>query len=138
MKRVAFLSMLASLLAAGLVTGCAPGNGEVVKLESRDQFRQETARADRPTVVEYYKPGCPACVVYESVYRDLAKRWGDRITFVQVNCSDHKPLCLQQQVRAYPTTILYLNGRVRKRWVNEHNRSKYRDEFNAALRNARD
>lgn len=57
-------------------------------------------------------PGCPHCVKFLPVFKEVLQKYAGRITaeFVLINCKENLQECLAQGVKGVPAVHLYQNG----------------------------
>lgn len=63
--------------------------------------------SDKQWFVNYYSPLCSHCHELAPVWRKLAIELKDVVVFAAVNCEEEWNLCRQQNIRSYPSLILY-------------------------------
>ena len=66
-------------------------------------------------VVDFYAPWCHWCQILEPTWKQVArdapeKPFGKDTRVTKVNCEINRELCMQHNIRAYPTINLYVGG----------------------------
>nr|QCY50099.1 DNAJC10 [Apostichopus japonicus] len=61
-------------------------------------------------LVDFFSPHCSPCLQLIPEIHKVAKQLGD-VEFGTVDCTIHKEICSQQQIRSYPTMILFNNSK---------------------------
>lgn len=79
---------------------------EIITLSSTD-FESYVINSDKQWFVNYYSPLCSHCHELAPTWRKLAVELKDIVMFAAVNCEEEWNLCRQQNIRAYPSLILY-------------------------------
>lgn len=74
-------------------------------------FDEALARAQRPVVVKFFSPSCPACRASKPMFELLAQRNAARAHFGEVNVDDEGELAGRQRIRSIPTFVIYHRGR---------------------------
>jgi thioredoxin 1 len=124
----------------GLLTGGRAG-ASLTHIKDEADFEQRVLRADRPVLMVFYKGGCPTCLLLHPALRQLAEEYRDRVTFASLELMKPYFVVTSREVKKryhvafYPTVILFVNGRERKRWVLNYRLAAYRkvlDEVTAA------
>jgi thioredoxin 1 len=100
-----------------------PGNqlpGEIVELDS-SSFDTIIVVNDRIAVVDFYLPGCLACLAMDSIFTHLAVLYRDQVCFARVNCNVNSMHAVEymtdSMLSAVPTFIFYKNGETIKHIV---------------------
>ncbi len=132
--------LAAGLLAAamaGVLGGC--GQSSLVNLNDEAQFDRQVVGSDKPVLVDFYKDGCPTCLLQESTLEPLAKEYAGRVAFYRFKIREatmvpaNKPIMDRYNLFWVPTVILFVNGKERERWTFNHGAGEFRPALNAAL-----
>lgn len=59
------------------------------------------------------QPWCQHCRALQPIWEDAADRLNDRISFGKVDCTVNKDVCAEEQIKGYPTILLYRDGKRR-------------------------
>lgn len=135
------LALLLSLAALVMLTGgCnAIPEGKMPLVPDVPTFQRNVLQAKGPVLVDFYKDDCPTCVVQEAVLEDLSDQYAGQVQFVRFRIREvtMKSTCpefmKQQNLFWVPTTILYVNGQERKRWVFNHTAGEFRPALDEAI-----
>lgn len=78
------------------------------------QIQRETfetlIRQDKPVLVDFQAPWCVYCRRIAPALEQIALKWADRLTVVQVDIDDEAQLADEQGVEVVPTLALYRGG----------------------------
>ena len=68
---------------------------------------------EKATIVLYYAPWCPHCKDIMPMWSGLSKKHKDdvKVDVKKVNCEEHPEQAEQNEVAAFPTIILFKNGK---------------------------
>jgi len=127
---LAILSVVAS--------GCA-SSSNLSTIEGSDQFQKQVLESKTPVVVDFYKNGCPTCVVQEGVLDGLAKEYSGKITFVKFKIREayfvtsNKEIMDRYKLMWVPTTMLFVNGKEKQRWTFNHGADEIRPALDEAI-----
>ncbi len=136
-------SSLGSILSFGLVVlalltgGC--GGGSFMELTSSAQFQQQVLQARKPVLVHFHKGGCTRCASLESAMGQVVNDYGGRVVFAKYLLKNvfwvitNPELQSKYGIDAYPTVLLFVNGRERKRWIMHDDIKSYRRALDEAL-----
>lgn len=124
---------------ASLPAGCGAGGENVVQLKDAADFNAQVLQSTQPVLVDFYKGGCPTCVLLEGTYNSLAKEYQGRVLFASFEIM--KPyfavtspeLKSKYDISLFPTVVLLVNGQEKQRWSLEYNADKYRQVLNEVL-----
>ena len=124
-------ALLACVLGALVATGCA--ESKLRLLSSEGEFNEEVLKAEQPVVVYFFKGGCAACMFLDGTINQISDEYASRAKFVRfemMQAWSDKPTCQaiwkRYRVVTYPTVVLIVGGRERKRWVTDYNGDRYR------------
>ena len=113
-----------------VAAGCGPSR--LTLLANEGAFDAQVLKADRPVVVEFSKGGCVWCMFMDSRMDALMAEYQDRVVFARFELVDFwhrvtsQTLWRQYRVAYYPTVILFVDGKERKRWVVDYEPDHYR------------
>lgn len=62
-------------------------------------------------LVNYCSPWCCLSRRISGAYDEVARRYGERLSVVQVNADEHAALIRQEEIEVLPTLVLYRGGR---------------------------
>ncbi|KAJ6095574.1 Thioredoxin [Penicillium sp. IBT 16267x] len=84
----------------------------VINISSNEQFNS-LLNSSRVVVADFYADWCGPCKAIAPVYDSLARQLSrpNQITFTKINGDQQKDLAQAYSVRAYPTFIVFENGR---------------------------
>jgi len=129
-----FLAAGAALVVAG---GCGAPGGQFRELTEVGSYARVLGRSDTPVLVEFYKSGCPACMGVAPMLAELSDEYADQAAFLAVERGRGADIRRRYDIRAYPTVIVFVEGRERARLVNERSTDVYREALDAAIAEAR-
>ncbi|MBE3069228.1 MAG: hypothetical protein IMZ66_03225 [Planctomycetes bacterium] len=114
-----------------MAAGCGPSR--LTLLANEGAFNAQVLKADRPVVVEFSKGGCVWCMFMDSRMDALMAEYQDRVVFARFELVDfwHRvtsdTLWRRYRIAYYPTVILFVDGKERKRWVVDYSPENYRN-----------
>jgi thiol-disulfide isomerase/thioredoxin len=114
--------------------GCSPSRLATIGDEAT--FNEQVLKADRPVVVEFSKGGCVWCLFLASRMDPLVGEYRDRARFAQFELVDvwgkiaSETLWKRYRIGLFPTVVLFVGGREKKRWVVDYNPDNYRKGLN--------
>jgi len=66
---------------------------------------------NRRYFIDFFAPWCPPCMKLLPEWRKAGKQIGDRVAkFGTVDCTTHRQLCQDYNIKSYPTSVLYNNS----------------------------
>jgi thioredoxin 1 len=115
------------VLAAG---GCGPTKFRAIATE--EEFEEQVLKADKPVLVDFFKGGCASCMVLDPLLDQLSEEYKDRVIFakfegmrfwLQIPCWS---IVWRYHIALYPTVVLFVNGKEKKRWIANYFGHSYR------------
>jgi thiol-disulfide isomerase/thioredoxin len=132
----------AALVVVALLTlvagGC--GGGNVMPLGDRVDFQQQVLRSPKPVLVDFYKGGgCPTCQIVYPLLDQLADEYRGRVVFAKFEAmtglfQTTSTLSEKYAIRYFPTVVLFVDGKERKRFILDYNIDNYRQALNEVTR----
>jgi thioredoxin 1 len=113
--------LVAVMLVALVAGGC--GGGLVTNIRNEEEFQERVIEAKRPVLMDFYKGGCPTCVAIEPTMEHLAEDFGDRVLFARFQIITpffgitNEYMKKEYRVAYYPTVVLFIDGKEKKRFV---------------------
>jgi thioredoxin 1 len=134
--RIVWSFPICCLAMAALAGGC---NAKVINPTNTAQFDSQVVRANRPALVLFYKDGCALCGMMSPIMDRLADEYDGKATFANyrllnlVFISTNPELRDRYEIWGYPTTVLFVDGQVKKKWIMDYSMADYRKALNEAL-----
>jgi len=79
----------------------------VIEINGREHFEQEVIGAEVPCIVNFWAPGCSACVVNDEDFEGAAKNFSDEVRFVSVNVQTNEEVAQAMHIRSVPTVVVF-------------------------------
>lgn len=92
--------------------GIYDNDEEIITLSKAD-FDFSIQNVDFIWFINFYSGRCSHCHHLAPEWRKLAKKLHLIVRIAAVNCDEDRPLCQKQEVRYYPSLILYYHGKTR-------------------------
>ncbi|MCX5639161.1 MAG: thioredoxin [Planctomycetota bacterium] len=73
--------------------------------------------SDVPVLVDFWAPWCGACRVMAPIIQEIADGYADKAKVCKLNTEQARDSAVEFRISGIPTTILFKDGRVQKRWV---------------------
>jgi thioredoxin 1 len=125
--RIGLIACAIVVLAAG---GCGPSKFKA--LTTQAEFEEQVLKADKPVLVDFFKGGCASCMFLDPCMDQLSEEYKDRVTFfkfegmrfwLEIPCIE---VIKRYRIGLYPTVLLFVNGKEKKRWAINYSGDAYR------------
>lgn len=90
--------------------------GSVIELTDAT-FDEVTHGSDVPVLVDFWAPWCGPCKMLGPIIEEIANDYTDRVKVCKINTDEARDSAVEFGISAIPTTILFKDGQVQKKWV---------------------
>jgi thioredoxin 1 len=80
-------------------------------------FDQIVHSADVPVLVDFWAAWCGPCKMMAPIVEEIADKYAGRAKVCKVNTDEARDSAMEFGITAIPTTILFKDGQVQKKWV---------------------
>jgi len=80
-------------------------------------FDQVVHSSGVPVLVDFWAPWCGPCKMMAPIVEEIADKYADRAKVCKVNTDEARDSAMEFGITAIPTTILFKDGQVQKKWV---------------------
>jgi thioredoxin 1 len=116
MKRVVELLWCALLVSAFMGAGASAGlvrvqdapvkTGEVIEIKSRQEFTDLVEHVDKPVLIDFNAPWCPACQIMRPAVQQIASKTKDELVVVSINVDEFPDLAAAFGVTSIPAFVM--------------------------------
>ena len=90
--------------------------GNIIELTDA-AFDDVVHNSDVPVLVDFWAPWCGPCVMMAPILKEIADEYADRAKICKLNTDEARDSAIEFGIQAIPTTILFKDGQVQKKWV---------------------
>jgi len=90
--------------------------GNVIDLTDAT-FDETVHNSDMPVLVDFWAPWCGPCKMLAPLIEEIASDYQDKAKVCKLNTDEARDSAVEFGINAIPTTILFKNGQVQKKWV---------------------
>jgi len=90
--------------------------GNVIELTDAD-FDEIVHNSDVPVLVDFWAPWCGPCIMMAPILKEIANEYAGKAKICKLNTDDARDSAMEFGIQAIPTTILFKDGQVQKKWV---------------------
>ncbi len=104
-----------------LFFGCCFGKvrimaGNITEL-SDASFDEVVHNSDTPVLVDFWAPWCRPCIMMDPILEEIANDYAGKAKICRLNTDEARDSAIEFGISAIPTTILFKDGQVNKKWV---------------------
>lgn len=87
-----------------------------IEISGIDQYNK-IINNQKPSIVKFYRIGCPACQMMIPIYKDIAKQYSDKINFIEINIANKNLISL---IKKYKITLIPTFIFLKDHIINKH------------------
>ena len=106
--------------------------GPDTKEFTEGNFEREVLQASEPVLVDFYKGGCPTCLMLNPGLDQLAEEYQGRVLLAKFQLMTAYLVTTSVEIKKkydiafFPTVLLFVNGEEKRRWVMHYEMDDYR------------
>ena len=85
-------------------------------------------------LVDFSAPWCVPCLAQKPIIDELAKRFGGRASFVEVNVDENRKSAVKLRIMSIPTIIIFKEGQEMQRFVGLQSEDRLSEAIEKALK----
>jgi thioredoxin 1 len=106
---------------------------EPVSVLTADEFKKALA-SNRIVLVDFYADWCGPCRMIKPIIKELASDYAGKITVAKVDTDKARELAVAQGVTGIPDVRLYVDGKLKEKFIGARSRSEYMNAIDNALK----
>jgi len=80
-------------------------------------FDETVHNSDVPVLVDFWAPWCGPCKMMGPLIKEIAQEYQGKAKVCKLNTDEARDTAVEFGINAIPTTILFKDGQVQKKWV---------------------
>jgi thioredoxin 1 len=90
--------------------------GNVIELTDAS-FDEVVHNSDIPVIVDFWAPWCGPCKMLAPIIEEIANEYAGKAKICKLNTDEARDSAIEFGISAIPTTILFKDGQIQKKWV---------------------
>jgi thioredoxin 1 len=90
--------------------------GNIIELTD-STFDEVVHKSGVPVLVDFWAPWCGPCRMMAPIVEEIANEYAGRAKICKLNTDEARDSAVEFSINAIPTTILFKDGQVQKKWV---------------------
>ena len=90
--------------------------GNIIELTD-STFDEVIHSSDVPVLVDFWAPWCGPCIMMAPILEEIADNYAGKSKICKLNTDEARDSAMEFGINAIPTTILFRDGQVQKKWV---------------------
>jgi thioredoxin 1 len=90
--------------------------GSVIELNDAT-FDETVNGSDLPVLVDFWAPWCGPCIMMAPIIQEIADEYAGKAKICKLDTDEARDSAMEFGISAIPTTILFKDGQVQKKWV---------------------
>jgi thioredoxin 1 len=90
--------------------------GNVIELTDAS-FDEVVHNSDIPVLVDFWALWCGPCRMLAPIIEEIANEYASKAKVCKLNTDEARDSAIEFGINAIPTTILFKNGQIYKKWV---------------------
>ena len=92
--------------------------------------------SDVPVLVDFWAPWCGPCKMLAPLIEEIANEYADKAKICRLNTDEARDTAAEFGINAIPTTILFKDGHVAKKWVGLTSKKTFTEAIDGLLASA--
>jgi len=106
--------------------------GNVIELTD-STFDEVVHKSDVPVLVDFWTPWCGPCRMMAPIVEEIANEYAGRAKICRLNTDEARDSAVEFSINAIPTTILFKDSQVQKKWVGLTGKKELTSAINGLL-----